>query len=248
MRVRLSAPRPLALVRSLALASIFFWAMSQGAASAVPVVVPEGEDALVLEGVIVAASPSDSVALVRRAGGARARILRIGQEIQGYLLVQVTKSSARLHGRDRDLQLFLSGERSESAAPVGTASPTLPAELPRNEGHDAHEEWIRRSIPRAAARERLSREISVILSETDVAPRVEDGEVTGLRVARVPDGTLLSESGLLPGDVVISIDGEPIRRVDSLWPLLSRLLDKDEVRVVVRRNGEVLKLAYDFTK
>ncbi len=76
---------------------------------------------------------------------------------------------------------------------------------------------------------------------------MEDGEVTGLRVSRLPDGTLLAESGLLPGDVLISINGEPLRQVGSLWELLSRLLDKDEIRVVVRRKGEVLKLAYDIT-
>src|SRR3990172_942286 len=97
------------------------------------------------------------------------------------------------------------------------------------------------------ARARLEKEIPVILSETDLTPRVEDGEVRGLRVARLPDGTLLSESGLLPGDILVSINGEPLVGVDALWDLIARLVDQDEIRIVVRRRGEVLKLAYAFT-
>ncbi|MGH9391496.1 MAG: hypothetical protein ACRD1Z_17970, partial [Vicinamibacteria bacterium] len=107
---------------------------------------------------------------------------------------------------------------------------------------------IRRSFPREVARARLEKEIPVILSETDIIPRVEDGEVRGLSVARLPDGTLLSESGLLPGDILVSINGEPLVGVDALWDLIARLVDQDEIRIVVRRRGEVLKLAYAFTQ
>jgi type II secretory pathway component PulC len=81
----------------------------------------------------------------------------------------------------------------------------------------------------------------------DLTPRVEDGEVRGLRVARLPDGTLLSETGLLPGDILVSINGEPLVGVEALWDLIGRLVDQDEIRIVVRRRGEVLKLAYAFT-
>jgi type II secretion system protein C len=191
---------------------------------------------LVLDGVIVAENPADSVALVRRAEAGRAQILRVGQELQGYVLLEVAKGFVRFQGRDSELRLFL----------AGTPSSTEPAEAePSKGGGDS--EWIRRAFPREVARARLEKEIPVILSETDLTPRVEDGEVRGLSVARLPDGTLLSESGLLPGDILVSINGEPLVGVDALWDLIARLVDQDEIRIVVRRRGEVLKLAYDFT-
>jgi type II secretory pathway component PulC len=87
----------------------------------------------------------------------------------------------------------------------------------------------------------------VILRETNLTPRVEDGEIRGLSVSRLPDGTLLSECGLLPGDVLVSINGEPLVGVEALFGLIARLADQEEIRVVVRRRGEVLKLAYAFT-
>jgi type II secretion system protein C len=191
---------------------------------------------LVLDGVIVAENPADSVALVRRAEAGRAQILRVGQELQGYVLLEVAKGFVRFQGQDGELRLFLPGSPSSAEATEGEPS--------KGSGES---EWIRRAFPREVARARLEKEIPVILSETDLSPRVEDGEVRGLRVARLPDGTLLSESGLLPGDILVSINGEPLVGVDALWDLIARLVDQDEIRIVVRRRGEVLKLAYAFT-
>jgi type II secretion system protein C len=194
---------------------------------------------LTLDGVIVAANPADSVALVRRAGAPRAHALRIGQEIAGYVLVEVSRSSARLQSVDGELRLVLPGA-GDSAGPVHSETPR-PGVPGREDG------WSRRAFSRAEARARLSKEIPVILSETDLATRIEDGEARGVAVNRLPEGTILSESGLLPGDVLVSINDEPLRDVDSLFQLLSRLLEEEEIRVLVRRRGEVLRLAYAFT-
>jgi type II secretion system protein C len=195
-----------------------------------------GEPAeLTLVGVIVAEKPSDSVALLRRAGATRARAIRIGQQFEGHVLLEVSKGSARLEASDREVLLFLS-PAPRSASVVAPAAE-----------REAEELWVRRSFSRQQARDRFQKEMPVILSETDLSPRVEEGEIRGLGVVRLPDGTLLSETGLLPGDVLVSINGEPLRSVGSLWELLSRFVAEGEIRVVVRRKGELLKLAYAIT-
>jgi type II secretory pathway component PulC len=186
--------------------------------------------------VIVASNPADSIALIRRAAGGRAQILRVGQEIHGYVLVEIARGTARLRGPREDLTLTLAGAPVEAARKENDPANASP-----------ESEWIRRAFPRDVARARLEKEIPVILSDTDLTPRIEDGEVRGLSVARLPDGTLLSETGLLPGDVLVSINGEPLVGIEALWDLIARLVDQDEIRIVVRRRGEVLKLAYAFT-
>lgn len=239
----------LLLVRSMAsrfFPAVLLWAISLCFAQ------PRPQTELVLDGVIVAENPANSVALVRRAEGGRAHVLRVGQELGGYLLVEVTRASVRLQGKEGELRLPLAG-----ASPSTPSNPSIldsreashgGAEVEKEPSKDVRDaDWIRRAFPRAVARERLSKEIPVILSETDLTPRVEDGEIRGLSVARLPDGTLLSECGLLPGDILVSINGEPLVGVEALWELIPRLVDQEEIRVVVRRRGEVLKLAYAFT-
>ena len=203
---------------------------------------PQAEDErveLVLDGVIVAANPADSIALVRRAGGRRARALRVGHEYTGYVLVEVTRNTAFLEGPHGGVRIAI----------AGNAAATALASEPEPERADAEPEllWVRRSFSRSEANNRLEKEIAVILSDTEVTPRVVEGEVQGLELLRLPDGTVLSQSGLLPGDVLRSINEQPLRGLDSLWRLLARFADDDELRVVVVRRGEVVRFAYNLT-
>ena len=202
---------------------------------------PQAEDErveLVLDGVIFATNPADSIALVRRAGVRRARALRVVHEYKGYVLVEVTRNSAFLEGPHGGLRIVIGG------ATAPTALAPEPEPEPERTEPDL---WVRRSFSRAEANQRLEKEIPVILSDTEVTPRVVDGEVQGLELLRLPDGTVLSQSGLLPGDVLRSINEQPLRGLDSLLRLLARFAAADELRVVVVRRGEVIRFAYDFT-
>jgi len=196
----------------------------------------EEPQSLSLEGVIVADDPTHSVALVRQSGASRARVLRVGQELAGYVLVSVTRGQARLRSPSEDLVLSVglsaSNETVSDAPPVASvrAAPEF--------------EWQRRAFSRSSDRPRLEKEIPVILSDTELTPRVEGGEIRGLELIRIPDGTLLSESGLRPGDVLQSLNGEPLIGLESLWELLARFDGKGELRLVVERRGEIVRLAY----
>lgn len=198
------------------------------------------EHPLILDGVIVARNPAFSIALVRREGASRARPLRVGQEYSGYVLVEVAKSSALFEGDTGALRLYLT---ADGGVPEFSEASS---EVSRSEHADGSE-WIQRDFSRSQTKARLEKEIPVILSDTELSPRVEEGEVMGLELLRLPDGTVLSETGLLPGDVLRSINDEPLRGLDSLWKILARHQNGDELRVVVERRGEILRLAYAFT-
>ncbi|TDI34968.1 MAG: hypothetical protein E2P02_28615 [Acidobacteria bacterium] len=198
------------------------------------------EDRLVLDGVIVAENPAHSIALVRRSGASRGQTLRMGQEYYGYVLVAVGEGSVLLESIRGALRLHVDGRAA--ARPNGPR-----AQAPPEAAADEDDGWVFREISRAEAIARLEKEIPVILSETELSPRVEDGEILGLELRRLPDGTLLSEVGLLPGDLLRSINGERLVGLDALWGLLARLRDAHELRVVLERRGQVLRFAYLLT-
>lgn len=207
--------------------------------SSTPLVSSQGaDDTLVLVGVIVAENPADSIALVRRGDAGRARPMRLGAEYNGYILVDVSRDGVTLEGAHGVERLAMGGAQATTV--VGEQA----SQASRTDDDDV---WIRRSFSRTEANARLEKEIPVILSDTELTPRVVEGEVRGLELLRLPDGTVLSQSGLLPGDVLKSLNEEPLRGLDSLWKLLAGVAEGDELRLVLERHGEVVRFAYDLT-
>jgi type II secretory pathway component PulC len=71
---------------------------------------------------------------------------------------------------------------------------------------------------------------------------MEDGRVSGLALTRVPDGTLLTDAGLRPGDVLTEINDTRIDGMGTLIGLWPRLQTATELRATVLRNGQRVPL------
>ena len=194
---------------------------------------PDGET-LRLEGVIVAGNPAHSLALVRRSEARRARTVRIGDEVYGWTLLEVSWDGALFQGAEGVVRLRLSGAREPAVATL------------TNQNRPPDDDWERRPLSRELASERLQKEMPVLLAETGLAPLMRNGVLLGLRLSRLPDGTVLADSGLLPGDVLISVNEERLESVDGLMRILPALTEEDEMRLVVDRRGEIVKILYEL--
>ena len=61
---------------------------------------------------------------------------------------------------------------------------------------------------------------------------------TGVRVMRVAENSPAEEGGLKSGDLIVSIDGEPVTGVDDLLRLLDHERVGREVKITILRRGE----------
>ncbi len=64
------------------------------------------------------------------------------------------------------------------------------------------------------------------------------GTEGGARVQAVLDESAAEKAGLQKGDVIVSLDGEPVRNVMDLRLLVGRHVAGDTVRLTIRRDGE----------
>ena len=192
------------------------------------------EEFLSLNGVIVASNVAHSLALVRRSGSRRARTLRIGDKLYGWTLIEVFRDGVLLQGLDSVVRINLPGTTELNSA------------ILINEKIPLTEDWDRRTLSLQRASERLEKEMPVLLSETGLVPLMRDGVLLGLRLGRLPDGTVLEGSGLLPGDVLISLNEEHLESVDRLIHILPTLREHDEIRLVVDRRGERVNILYEL--
>lgn len=186
----------------------------------------------------------------------------MGENAYGFELIAVSEDAAVFEGDGRRLRLYLDSPVAVASAKAESAGsfrsmgaggdrkpdplPTAPSQDEQDERAEEGDPWLRRAFDRTVAEERLARDMLVIIAETGVAPRVQEGVIRGMRITRLPDGTLLSEAGLLPGDVLLSVNEVPVDSMAALVSLYPRLQSESEIRLVVERQGQVLSLAYAF--
>jgi type II secretion system protein C len=181
-------------------------------------------------GVVVARSPERSVAILRSAG--RTRVAAVGDSVFGARVVAVAADGVRLDFGGETVRVRL----------VANTAPSSP--LPQRAGTSPPEEAATpaRAMERREVDRRLSAEIPRILAETTVVPVMEDGHVSGLALTRVPEGTLLTDAGLRPGDVLTEINDTRIDGMGTLIGLWPRLQNATELRATVMRNGQRVPL------
>jgi general secretion pathway protein C len=185
-------------------------------------------------GVVLARPAERSVAILRSEG--RTRVAVVGDSVFGGRLVAVAADEVTLEfdGQRVDLRVASTGSTLPAAPPSAPATPPAP-----EHGEDAPP----RVMDRAEVQRRLGTEIPRILAETAVRPVTKDGRVVGLRLTRVPAGTLLTEAGLRAGDVLTRINGTEIDGMATLIGLWPRLQGATDLRAEVLRDGRPFSIS-----
>jgi type II secretion system protein C len=183
-------------------------------------------------GVVLSARPEASVAILR--SGERTRVVALGETAFGGRVAAITPAGVRLDFDGELLEVRLPVAAPPVAgAPAANAAAAGRLEDPAN-------------LPREMAREELQRRLALettrILTETTLVPVQDEERVTGFALTRIPEGSLLSDAGLRPGDVLTSINDVPIDSFATLMGLWPRLQSESELRAIVLRDGRPVSL------
>jgi general secretion pathway protein C len=189
-----------------------------------------------LHGVVVHAQPERSVALL--GDGTRTRSVATGESAFGARVVSIARGRVVLDvaGERREL-LLAGGAPSPAPAAAVVSRPAAAPDVPFAEGRAGE-----RTLDRAEVERRLLLEIPRILAETTLLPVSDEGQVVGFTLARLPEGSLLSDIGLQPGDVLTEINGTAIDSLATLAGLYTRQRGESEIRAQVLRGGSAQSL------
>lgn len=154
------------------------------------------------------------------------RAAAVGETAFGGRIVSIAHGRAVLDYGSGPVELRLSGALQAAVAPAIHAS-RVPATI---------------ALERAHVQQRLVGEIPRILAETQVVPYPAQGPTEGLLVSRLPAGTLLTELGLRPGDVIASINEVPVQNMATLASLWTRFQGESTIHAVVLRGGQPVPL------
>lgn len=183
-------------------------------------------------GIVVSRRNESCVAILRAEG--RQRVVGLGESAFGGRVTAIAPGRVTLDFGGQRVDVRLAGV---SAVPPPSL---LPPAAASGAAEDA--ETPARSMERREMERRLGQEVPRILAETTLVPVTESGQVAGFTLTRLPEGTLLSDAGLRPGDVLTSINDVPIDSLATLIGLWPRLQSESDIRAVVLRNGRPVAL------
>ncbi|MCZ6709904.1 MAG: PDZ domain-containing protein [Gammaproteobacteria bacterium] len=204
---------------------------------------------LELQGVFVAEISADSAAIVAQKGK-KGTLYAIGQTLPGNAeLVEVHTDHIVLRRAGvRETLTFpeVTAQMIANSEPYDTAlaRPTLPQQGSRNRDFSRETQPpsdTRGSDRRAAAgdivstyRKLIDDDPEAALSGLGIAP-VRQGASSGYRLGSLADSPYLSQTGLQPGDVILSVNGRPVGDISRDKMEIDNVLAQGSARLEVQR-------------
>ena len=189
---------------------------------------------LTLQGVFVTEPPSDSAAIIARKGQA-GRLYAIGDELPGNATLRAVQAEQVILLRAGQHETLTFPEikrfrRVQASSPTASADrgPPSDAEPADEPPPESAQELVERY------RERLNDNPEKLLEELAVTP-VSQGEAAGYRVGNLANLPYLSQTGLLAGDLILSVNGRPVGDVHTDRSSINSLLANGSVRIEVQR-------------
>lgn len=185
-------------------------------------------------GVIVSPRAESSVAILR--AGGRSRVVAAGDEVFGGRVSRIAPGVVVMEFPEGPRELRLVAGAPAAAGPGPSAArDSAPSAVDREEPHA-------RAMERQEVERRLGAEIPRILAETTLLPVTDGTGTVGFTLTRMPEGSLLTDAGLRPGDVLTHVNDVAIDSLPTLIALWPRLQSASMLRAQVLRNGQPLSL------
>jgi general secretion pathway protein C len=75
---------------------------------------------------------------------------------------------------------------------------------------------------------------------------VGNGKIDGFRILDVVDGSLFTKLGIKNGDIIKSVDGDPVDSPAKAMDLYNSLRNKQQVQISMDRNGSPTTMTYNI--
>ncbi len=94
--------------------------------------------------------------------------------------------------------------------------------------------------------EQQTADIGKLLKDVFIVPVVRNGETVGFKFRYVKPGSLLYKYGFRSGDLILSINGKPIRTVEEAFKIYNILRNENLVKIEIERRGKVKTIVYEI--
>ena len=104
---------------------------------------------------------------------------------------------------------------------------------------------IKISIKRTELMAQL-KNMTKLTNEARAVPYLAGGTITGYKFVEIKKGSYILKGGILPGDIVTQINGEPASNIPKLLVFLSQIKTVKSADVLIDRKGSGIGIHYDI--
>jgi general secretion pathway protein C len=171
---------------------------------------------------------------------------RAGEEVSSAQVKMILRDKVILSVKGED-QILEIEKPSGSARPAPSARPARVGSPPSAPNRPASPAPARRAV-----RLKLSRLGPISENQEDwgtyaaTAPFKSDDGTVGLTLNRITPSSPLRRLGIRNGDVLLSIDDEPVSSLDEMVESLTEISAGDELRLKIKRRGRERMLDFTF--
>ncbi len=174
---------------------------------------------------------------------------RVGDSVDDHRIVDIASRRVWFDGSGARCQLRLNDDRPapvkkarRARKPKKRSTSRLPGSIADKIEKISDTEY---RIDRSALDEILEQQAK-LMRGTRIRPKKQGGDVVGMRVSRVRNGTLLDSIGIRTGDIIKSINGFDLTNPQKALEAYGRLQSATELKVEIERGGKPVTLEYQL--
>jgi type II secretion system protein C len=207
---------------------------------------------LSLIGVIVSKDSSSSLAILKDKRSGDTMMLKIGERILDLELTHIFKNRIVLQKNNSTFQIFLGRGNIVNLREKPKKNPQK-TQIPKKavkrreqllESGQQEAKVIKKEFNREEILKRLEAEMPMIMKEARFTPNLIEGEMSGIKITRLPRRSVLSMIGINKNDIIKEVNGVELNNMETLFGLFNRFRDDDEFEITLERQKKIYRILY----
>ena len=188
-------------------------------------------------GVILTNDRSDSLVVLKDESDGKIHFFSEGDSYGDYTIVQIYKNRIVLRKKDVLYKLFSKKKGYERSKPMPTKEPmkVLPFPDKKKDKKVIKKEFFRKEVEK-----RIEAELQILIKGTEIVPNWQEGKINGLKINRLPGGSILSELGIHENDVLKSINGSELNDLFTLREHFQNYRYVNDFQITLLRKQKII--------
>ena len=175
----------------------------------------------------------DSWAIIRDNQNKRQNKYTVGSTIRGAKVRMILRNKVVLNINGKDELLVMGIERLRAEGPVDRNSDTA------KDSGDASTFKISKNLVQNSINN-----VAEIMSKVRIKPHFKDGEPDGFQISRIKQGSIFKTMGFKSGDVIKSVNGQPVQTAEDIMRLYETMKDNSYFTIGITRGNQAKTLNF----